>query len=64
MQNIEVEEFADVFYKKNWVDLVQLVLILKLPIFADVDQSEVLGDPFHELDMLLLHGQELRGCSG
>ena len=55
MENIEVEEFTDVLYEKNWVDLVQLVLVLELTIFTYVDQSEVLCDPFHELDVLLLH---------
>lgn len=64
MENIEVEEFTDVLYEKNWVDLVQLVLVLELTIFTYVDQSEVLCDPFHELDVLLLHYQKLRACGG
>jgi hypothetical protein len=64
LENIEVEEFTDILYEKNWVYLVQLILVLELTIFADVDQSEVLGYPFHELNVLLLHCQKLRACGG
>jgi len=57
--NIEVQKLNYVLNEQQRINFVNLTGLSEISIFADINQSEVLGYPFHEFYVLLLHDSVL-----